>query len=170
MRMRTKLLLLSSLLLPASAAAQERATCEALRITSPEAKGDLGDVPSFSATRILDLELQVIFPEGPTAVDRVEIVVRTPRGHLYQRIMVPIAAGEAKGRTRSVNGYPHPLPVKGLQPIIGAGGARRLGVVIRFPVAGTSIIKNGLYGRWRIEAHAGGRPEACAKAVVDLRP
>jgi hypothetical protein len=90
----------------------------------------------FRATRILDLELEtrVVGRRHDTRAPQLRLY--TPDGFLYQVL-------ETRAQARR-------------------GGERRFEA--RLPVAGTSIMMNGLYGRWRVVPHLDAGREACGPA------
>ncbi len=114
--------------------------CEAIAVTSREAPKRRG---SFSATKILDLQLGAILRSRIAGEHVLSLKVYTPKGHLYQQIDVPFH-GSAVGATRG----------RGYQ------------VSARLPVAGTSIMTSSLYGQWKVAPHLDGSPKACGKAVL----
>jgi hypothetical protein len=143
-------------------------TCSAIRIISTPPIGRPGRVPVFSVRQILDLNFTVFFPGHHDRMDSVELRLFTPNGHLYQSTIVPVALAEGKKRT--VEGYPHPLPVAQLVPHEQDGLESGFAVKApSFPVAGTLIVADSLYGRWRVEAWPGGAQRACS-AHFSLRP
>jgi len=96
----------------------------------------------FSASEILDLELQAVVSRRLADDRQVEFKVYTPSGHLYQLLRAELSAPEAGGRSRSPSRE-----------------RRQLSVSARLPVAGTSIVTNSLYGRWTVVAHLDGSSE-----------
>jgi hypothetical protein len=89
------------------------------------------DRDRFSATRIVELHFETRLFGRPKRAQTLRLRLYTPGGFLYQVLAVPL---DAKGR-RSVDA--------------------------RLPVAGTSIMASGLYGRWRIVPHLDDSPDAC---------
>ena len=88
-----------------------------------EIRSDRGrhDRYRFSATRILALDFETRLSERRAHEHTLRLRLYTPSGFLYQVLAVPVAADR---------------------------GHRR--VEARLPVAGTSIMASGLYGRWRV--------------------
>lgn len=87
----------------------------------------------FRATRILDLEFETQLIGRSKRKRSLELRLYTPRGFLYQ--------------------------VLETSAVPGRGRARRFEA--RLPVAGTSIMASGLYGRWRLVPHLAGQREPC---------
>jgi hypothetical protein len=87
----------------------------------------------FRATRIVDLRLEVRLLHHPKRDHSLQLRLYTPDGFLYQVL-----------DTRAVRGR--------------AGFSR---YEARLPVAGSSIMTSGLYGRWRVVPHADGAREPC---------
>jgi hypothetical protein len=148
--------------------------CSAIQITSTPRVGRLTKVPSFSTRQVLDLNFTILFPVPRRRglprqdVESLELRLFTPNGHLYQSTTVPIALAARKKRT--VEGYPHPLPVAQLLPYGQGGLASGFAVTApSFPVAGTLIVADSLYGVWRVEAWPDGGQRACS-ARFSLRP
>jgi hypothetical protein len=137
----TSFVVLFALAAPAAApreAAAERGARESCQVgvTSIPAGGRQARLPSFSATKVLDLE----FRTDVTRRDAATLYLRiyTPRGHLYQTFTLMLAP--------AVPGEPRPP------------------AIARLPVAGTAITVNGLYGRWRAEPWLGGDAVTCGAA------
>jgi len=91
----------------------------------------------FSATEIVDLRFDVTFPTLAPGEHKLELQVLTPRGHLYQSLVVPFVRGPA-GRERFKQ------------------------VTAPLPVAGTSIMTSSLYGRWRVVPYVDSLRTSCA--------
>ena len=89
----------------------------------------------FRATRVVDLEIEATL-HGRAKQERVlRLRVYTPGGFLYQVFELPLDA---------------------------ANGAKRV-FKARLPVAGTSIMASGLYGKWRVVPHLDDRAEPCGR-------
>ncbi len=114
-------------------------------------------VPRFSSREILDVTFEVVFrPRHPTpAPDSLELRLYTPNGFLYRRSTVPIGAQGPPERERALPGWLERRPAVGVAapPLL---------------VAGTDVMLNSLYGRWRAEAWAPGERRACAAAFEIL--
>ena len=115
----------------------------------------------FQATQILDLDLEVRLGAGLSGNHVLHVKLTTPRGHHYQTLTVPIAADAAQAGTfRRVESYPRPLAVS--VPVAATDGrAGETAVVLRLPVAGTSIVSSGLYGTWTASAYLDNATEPC---------
>ena len=171
-------------LLAAPPAAVGAASCPAIRVTAPPLlfadgfeSGDLSawtsGVPRFPATKVVDLDIEVSVAGKIAPGELLHVRVLTPRGHHYQTLDLPIAPpvdpvhnelaavperqalqGTEGKRLLGVASYPRPLEVQEGR----RGRARGQPVhvfTVRLPVAGTLIVQNGLYGRWRAEAALG---------------
>lgn len=87
----------------------------------------------FSATRILDLDFETHLFGRLKRERSLQLRLYTPRGFLYQVLETEVDPDR--------------------------GRARRFEA--RLPVAGTSIMASGLYGRWRVVPHLDGERKAC---------
>jgi hypothetical protein len=136
----------------------ERRQCTAVEISAPPFKKPRDGV--FSATRILDLQLDTVFGRAPSGPHTLYLKVFTPRGHLYQVLTVPFTSAAkppgsgaaAPPQKRWVEGYPQPLEEKTLKTVTHEGVAAYQ-VSVTLPVAGTSIMTNSLYGQWKAEPY-----------------
>lgn len=137
--------------------------------TSSEQKNGGKLVETFSGKEIADVDLWVLFTPGSVqrfADDHtVEVRFFTPGGYLYQSIAIPFTSDAGEKKPKRLDGYPHPMPVRRLVDVSTATG-RQLGVSVRLPVAGTSIVTNSLYGVWSAEAFVDGDPLRCSRAVT----
>jgi hypothetical protein len=120
--------------------------------------------PRFSVTKVLDLTFTVLFPVAIDGDHLVDLRVFTPDGQLYRSLAVPVAKRGGPNLTRSVAGYPRPLPQ---QTLTRAARGKDLfaAASATFPVAGTDIVSSGLYGGWRVEAYLDGAEQRCAPAA-----
>ncbi len=135
------------------------------RPTSP-----LVGTPSFSATRILDLDFTVLFPPGLQGEHVVELRVFTPDAQLYRSLATPFAQGAQQDAVRPVEGYARPVAQQALRRV-SRGRSQYAAVSTKFPVGGTDIVSSGLYGRWRVEAYLDGAEQRCAPvASFNLNP
>lgn len=160
-----KTLALTVLLLGATTGAAEQPCASILAGSREETKESWGH--SFSASRTTDVTFAVLLKEGFSGDHLLELRLFTPSGHLYQSIDVPIGETAA---TRQVNGYARPLKVRKPQPTVHANG-RYSRVEIPFPVGGTSISTNSLYGRWRVQAYLDGSTEPCGTPTyIQIKP
>jgi hypothetical protein len=172
MKLRVASLALVSCLVPGAALAQARvASCVGVEVSSGSttiSRSDsttISSVPSFSATKILDLAFTVLFPARIHGDHLVELRVFTPDGQLYRSLAVPVASRGRGNLTRSVNGYGRPLPQQPLARVA-RGKGTYAAALTTFPVAGTDIVSSGLYGRWRVEAYLDGAEQRCAQAAT----
>jgi hypothetical protein len=94
---------------------------------------DHHDRTRFSATRILELRFETRLSGPPKREHTLRLRLNTPSGFLYQVLAVPVGAGR--------------------------NGQRR--VEARLPVAGTSIMASGLYGRWTVVPQLDDSSEPC---------
>lgn len=128
---------------------------------------------SYSATHIVDLDLNVLFPATmlPTyAGDHVlEVRVYTPDNHLYESLSVPFSADRsAEGVKRQIPGYPLAMPVRVMGPGRSGGTYQ---VTVAFPVGGTQVVSNGLYGKWSAEIWVDGQKATCgARPTFTIQP
>ena len=121
--------------------------------------------PTFSATRILDLTITVLFPASTEGEHLLELRVFTPDAQLYRSLAMPVARGGAANVTRSVAGYARPLAQRPLRHV-SRGSRAFLAAATTLPVGGTDVVSSGLYGRWRVEAYLDGAAERCAPAAA----
>ena len=166
-RMTTKILTATTalvVLFPAATShaqsADHPARCYAINVGTPDTEqSDAPDnrprraarrAPEFSASQILDLEFQVLFPPSLKGTHQLELRVMTPKGHLYQSLSVPFSGqnvSEDEGhqsrgrRTRQ---------------------SRTLAAKATLPVGGTTIVTSSLYGKWSVEAYLDGAQKTCA--------
>jgi hypothetical protein len=88
---------------------------------------------SFRATRVVELEFEVRYLNPRQRERPPQLRLYTPDGFLYQVLETrPVPSRFFASRYRA-----------------------------RLPVAGTSIMVSGLYGRWRVVPHEGGARQAC---------
>lgn len=92
-------------------------------------------VHRFRATRVVELEFEVELLRPRKVEAPPRLRLYTPDGFLYQVLDTQEVRGRAARRYRA-----------------------------RLPVAGSSIMQSGLYGRWRVVPHAGDAREACGHA------
>ncbi|HPC83178.1 MAG TPA: hypothetical protein PLR87_07380 [Thermoanaerobaculaceae bacterium] len=126
----------------------------------------------FSATTTLDVVLRTSFPADYKDVTVLRLQLKTPRGHLYQVLDVPVAEpGQASPEGRVLPGYPLPVKERVLVTVVDSTGRARKVVDTPFPVGGTSIVEHGLYGMWSAEVYlseSGQLP--CATARFEITP
>ncbi len=115
---------------------------------------------SFSARKVEDLRFSVLFLSEVEGDHLLELKVWTPRGHLYETLTAPISSRAAEGAQRVVPNYPRPLEVQVLERVVTREGTF-FATGLTFPVGGTAIVANSLYGRWRVDVLLDGQPMAC---------
>jgi hypothetical protein len=103
----------------------------------------------FSAARTLDLRFQTRTRRRVEHDARLELRLYTPRGHLYQTLLVEAAAASSDSSTS----HRHTRLRRILRPRTAT-----------LPVAGTAIVNHSLYGRWTVEPHLDGNPTPCDQA------
>jgi len=149
----------------ASAAPKSASPCVTILVASPEETPNGSFGTSFSATKTTDLSFSVVFAKGFTGEHLVELRFSTPRGFLYQSMTVPAVIGGSASGTRNVPGYPHPVRVKS-GPKFSYKGSTLWKVDAPFPVGGTEIGRNSLYGTWKAQAYLDGSPNPCGAATT----
>lgn len=99
----------------------------------------------FRATRILGLEFHTELIGRLERERTLELRLYTPEGFLYQVLEVEVEVEQA--------------------------GRRRQRLQARLPVAGTSIMASGLYGRWKVVPYLDGARKPCGPArPFTIRP
>lgn len=124
--------------------------------------GDVANV--FSGSRTVDVTLGVLFPLDFGGKHKVEARLFTPRGFLYQSLAVPVAQPGDSEQNRNLVGYPNPLKTQEPKKFK-YRGTEYWKVDVRFPVGGTLITSNSLYGNWTVQAFVDGSPSACSAPV-----
>jgi len=129
-------------------------------------QGQGNEPRSYKATSVIDIDFAIVF--SPETLARysnshwVEFRVLGPKGNLYQSIAIPFTADAKKaGERHRVPGYPELIPVQLLKPIQFGSGQGMIAKV-RLPVAGTPIVNNSLYGRWKAVAYIDGETVSCS--------
>lgn len=160
--------------------------CAGVRVLAP----NLATQPrnqTYSSRQILDLQFQARLRQDLQGDHLMQFKVLTPGGFLYQVLTVPFVgvakAPDASTRAeharsgaalrapgppppRVVPGYPRPLPVQRLVPVVGDAQTRvYYSVSATLPVAGTSITLSSLYGPWTVQAYVDGAPAPCGPAT-----
>ena len=147
-------LIVSALFVPGETLAQRQNPneigqgCFSIRVQEPDAPRKSPrrskEMPSFSASTILDLEFQVRLHRS-ARVDRVQVKFFTPEGDLYQVQSVPVPPEERRDEEKPRASDPT--------------------VSVTLPVAGTTIVSSALYGKWKVEAHVDGALRPCGQAL-----
>jgi hypothetical protein len=126
--------------------------CTAIQVTAPDAPASTKrrarkKTPAFSASSILDLELEAALAAKSKGQHQLEFKVYTPKGHLYQSLKAAMSVPEAKGERRRRE-------------------RQKRTASATLPVAGTTIVTSSLYGEWKVEAFLDGdRDVACGKPL-----
>jgi hypothetical protein len=119
---------------------------------------------NFSVRDTVDLTFEVRFRRSVSGEHLLKLDLHTPSGYLYKSISVPFAR-TPKVRRRRVPGYGRPVTVKKTK----RRGGRDV-ISVQFPVAGTTIVRSGLYGTWTIEATLDETPlSLCSGGSFDIR-
>lgn len=144
-------------------AADPHAKCvRVLAGSAEETPGTWGKL--FSATKTVDITFSVIFRFNLRGEHLLELRIYTPQGELYQSIAGQVAEVGRTAEKRLVPGYSRPklqwVPVP-----IAHGEKKGLKVDVPFPVGGTLIQSNSLYGQWRVEAYVDGSPVPCGEPL-----
>jgi hypothetical protein len=145
-----------------ASAKASKSKCPKVAFSSVEKPQAMGR--KFSAARSADLIFHLQF-DGKLDKDHVvTLKVITPNGHLYRRYDIPVASGTKKRSevSRSLPGYPYPVPVR-TPHMMKAGGRNFASVDVSFPVAGSTIVTSSLYGRWNVEVSLDGAADPCGK-------
>jgi len=177
--------------LTASADGDEAPECAAV-VVSPAGR-DHGHgrwTRSFSVAEVSDLTFHVVLRHDLKGEHLLTIRLTTPHGYTFRVIDVPVKGmvkkkdhghsqvhGQAMRRAepgerleRRVPGYPYPVPVRpvGTLELV---GKKLPSIDVDFPVAGTSIDNNSLYGRWKVVAYFDGKKTPCGPAAsFQLKP
>jgi hypothetical protein len=161
---RTMFLVLAVLTGSASFVAAAEPQCVGVTAGSAAQRGRPA-TPVFSATQVVDVDLDVLF--SPAAALRltghhvVEVRIYSPKGNLYQSISVPFSFDRTnRPRERRLDDYPEPVALR--TPVARTyNRSRHYGVAVTLPVAGTPILNNSLYGLWTATAFIDGARSAC---------
>ena len=178
--MRRPIIPLAAALIPALAAAAATAppplaagAKPCLSLTAASAEEAQGAASQrFSASRTTDLTFRLYLDPALTGAHTVELRVFTPRGFLYRSLAVPVSLGSgarasaaSAGEERLIAGYPHPLKVHAATRDTLAGAAVQR-VEVAFPVGGTDIVSNSVYGKWKVEPYLDGGATSCGPAAT----
>jgi hypothetical protein len=123
--------------------AEHEAVCSGVQVEvgAPKGRGSRRST-GYSAREVADLGFRVALPRRIPGRS-LELWVYTPKGYLYQTLGVPLPAYASQG-----------------------SNPRNRRVDLTFPVGGTLITMNGLYGRWRIEPHMDRAPWPCGRTTT----
>lgn len=141
-----------------------RGACIAVEIASPQDPTASPRLPTFSATKIIDLRFTAVVRVAPGR-GVLRFKVYTPRGFLYQTLAAPFVVRQPNAhgvalRSQTVDGFPQPVAEQEALPAGNRDTSRYL-VSASLPVAGTLITTSGLYGRWTVEPWLGRSAQAC---------
>jgi hypothetical protein len=127
--------------------------------------------PRFWARSAEDLVFTISL--NPDAIDGTTVVhlrVMLPSGHLYQEAAYPVATASARSESgtpaieRRVKGYPYPIRERLLTEVQGDRGLEER-LAVAFPVGGTQIVRNSLYGKWNVFGFLGDADQPCGEAA-----
>ncbi len=119
----------------------------------------------FSAVEVLDLEILVGFEQSLTGDHLLEISLKTPNGHLYQKLVTPISSDTKRsGVLKKIPGFPRPSPIQALSRKRIEGKDMET-TVLSLPVGGTSIETASMYGHWSVEIFLDGQQLMCGSDV-----
>lgn len=155
MRTATSVLAATAFGLVANVALAAPPACHSITVENVHSPNGQGVEKKFSATQISDVGLRILAGDSLKGDHLLEWRIFDNTGALYQSITMPI--GDAPG-TRAVPGYPNPVRVVVPVPTNAPNGARALMLEQRFPIGGTMIQTNSLYGTWRLDALLDGQP------------
>jgi len=163
---RAVLFLCAAVLLAQPTLAATKLRCSKV-VAESSAKKD--EVPSFSATAVLDVNLLVQFVPGhaKALADEdhwLEVRFFGPQGFLYESRVVPLTSDpQQTSRTKHVDGYRRPLARKLVKP---SKSGKEIEVSVALPIAATSIVSSSMYGTWRAEVFIDDATEPCAPATT----
>lgn len=162
---RVLFLLCAVLLLATPALAKTKLRCSKLVAEN----GGKSAVPSFSATKVLDVNLLVQFAPGHARAladedHWVEVRFFGPQGFVYESRMVPLTSDPRQtSHKKQFHGYARPLARKLVKA---SKSGKELEVSVPLPVAATSIVESSLYGTWRAEAYLDDSDEPCTEPLA----
>jgi hypothetical protein len=139
--------------------------CAQLKFSSPEATGLPKNPPSFSAVRTIDVTIGVTLQKDLKLEQVLRLKVLLPSGHLYQTLTVPVVApGTSPEKARKgvvVAGFRRPVPAVIARQDASVSTAPWQ-VEVAFPVGGTPIVGNSLYGTWSVLVYRDDETLPCA--------
>ena len=125
----------------------------------------------FSARGVDDLVFTVdLNPDAFDGTAVVHLKVMLPSGHVYQETAYPVATASARAGSgeaavqRRVKGYPYPIRELLLTEVQGERGVEEE-LTVPFPVGGTQIVRNSLYGEWTVVGFLDDAEQPCGVAV-----
>lgn len=164
-------LIVVALVLPMGEAAQVVSgppTCQ-VSVEIPRDDTSPGRRPptAISAATTDDVTVAVVLP-FPLSEERVlRLEYLTPRGHRYQVVAAPLS-----GTPKLVHlpGYPRPIPAR-VPARVQVDGRPASRVEFSFPVGGTSITANSLYGTWQVVPYLDDEERPCGPpATLEVLP
>ena len=136
---------------PASDASRGTGQCQAVRAV-PVSRTRLDRSGTWSARQVMDLRFETRLRPGTEATE-VEFRVYAPGGHLYRTLKVPVSVDVPENRG----------DLKRRRPPDDAHAS--------MPVSGSGIVRNGLYGTWKVAPHLVGDARPCGRPFsFDLAP
>lgn len=152
----------AALVAPAAAGGGE---CPLLMVRSTTARADADRAGAKISVRTTeDVTIEVLLAGLGQTEHLLELRFLLPTGELFEKIQLPIARPGASARElaagRVLPGHPHPVPQRVAEPLE-VEGKPYARVRVPFPIAGTAIVHNSLYGRWTVEAYLDGAERPC---------
>lgn len=146
---------------------ERRPICRVMVDRDTRLSPGLGPSTGFSAAVTDDVTVTVLLPAGTTGEHLLTVQFITPRGHLYQTMHVPISD---EPRTMSIPGYARPVQARvPVQTVVER--FPYLSVPIVFPVGGTSISANSIYGDWQVVVFLNSAETPCSPPLtLEIRP
>lgn len=142
--------------------------CALVQVSDPGSR--VGPANRFSATKVTDLVFTTRFAGKLSGEHVLELKVFAPSGSLYQSLAVPIAQPGKLPEKRPVKGYPYPKQEVAPR-LVGRGDTAVHEVDVSFPVGGTLITQNGLYGTWKVEPYVDYERRPCGPpATFEIVP
>ena len=122
-----------------------------------------GNSRVFSAVEVLDINILVGFDQSLTGDHLLEIVLRTPNGHLYQKLATPVSSDTKRsGMLKKIPGFPKPMPIQ-ITNRQSVDGKDVETAVFSLPVGGTSIETASMYGLWSVQVFLDGQASSCGR-------
>lgn len=134
--------------------------CAAVLFSSAEEHGGRFDA-AFSASKTADLTISVLFPEDYSGKHALDLKLYTPNGYFYQSLTVPIVLAEDDDHEERLKDYPNPVKTNVLRKIK-YQDQEYWKADIAFPVGGTAVTTNSLYGVWTVQLFVDGSTTSCA--------
>lgn len=165
MKIGSLIVLVSAVLMTAGWVNAAEEVCPRFAISSVE-QPDVFDVAKYSAVETTDIKVHVILPTDFKEEHVISLKFYTPAGHLYRQIDVPVTPeiGREGTETRRLPNYPYPVTVA-VPEIRRVAGETVPSIEVGFPVGGTSIQSNSLYGMWRVNGMVDGVELRCFRPM-----